>query len=55
VFVFKYMYRYTEFACVGVYICVYVHGVYMDVRTRNNSQCVHTCAGYGLKCKCERV
>jgi len=42
VFVFIYMYRYTEFACVGVYICVYVHRVYMDVCTRNNSQCVHT-------------
>jgi len=49
------MYRYAEFACVGVYICVYVHRVYMDVCTRNKSQCVHTCAGYGLKCKCEQV
>jgi len=27
----------------------------MDVCTRNKSQCVHTCAGYGLKCKCEQV
>jgi len=27
----------------------------MDVCTRNNSQCVHTCAGYRLKCKCEQV
>jgi len=55
VFVFIYMYRYTEFARVGVYICVYVHGVYMDVYTRNDSQCVYACAGYGLKCKCEQV
>jgi len=34
VFVFIYTYRYTKFVCVGVYICVYVHRVYMDM-------CIH--------------
>jgi len=27
----------------------------MDVCTWNDSQCVYTCAGYGLRCKCEQV
>jgi len=27
----------------------------MAVCTWNDSQCVYTCAGYGLKCKCEQV
>jgi len=38
-----------------VYICVYVDGVYMDVCTWNDSQCVYTCEGYGLRCKCEQM
>ena len=38
-----------------VYICVYVDGVYMDVCTYNDSQCVYTREGYGLRCKCETM
>jgi len=26
----------------------------MDVCTRNDSQCVYTCTGYRLQCKCEQ-
>jgi len=34
VFVYIFTYGYTEFVCVGVYICVYVHRVYMGM-------CIH--------------
>jgi len=39
--------------CVYLRICTQsLHGY---VYTKNDSQCVHTCAGYGLKCKYEQV
>ena len=39
--------------CICLRICSQsLHGY---VYTQNDSQCVDTCAGYGLKCKCEQV
>jgi len=61
-------YIHTEIVCVCVHVCVYVHtgvcfvyicvyvdGDYMDVCTYNDRQCVFTCEGYGLRCKCETM
>jgi len=55
VFVCMFTYRYTEFVCVGVYLPICTQNLHGYVYTQNDTQCVHTCAGYRLKYKCEQV
>ena len=59
-----YVYTHRDCMCLCSYMCVrtqrsmfcaYVDGVYMDVCTYNDSQCVYTCEGYGLRCKCKTM
>jgi hypothetical protein len=70
VVVYVVTYIHTEFACVCVHIPIGSRSLYVlvciclricsqslhgYVYTQKDSQCVHTCEGYGLKCKCEQV
>jgi len=70
VVVYVVTYILTEFVCVCVHIRIGTRSLYVlvciclricsqslhgYVYTQNDSQCVYTCVGYGLKCKCEQV